>query len=265
MVTIKNFSMPHNCYDCDLHNYHECDLTNESIEEDYCWNGDSREKHCPLREIEAIPKADYEARLKADMVAMLTEIQMEIEECVDGAEGSAQFEQGVDIARNQVIDITQEKISKLKENAEYKEPTTKNDLGVDCVARQDVERYIEGFINEYTPKEELEFINLELDGLKHLPSVTPQKPKWIPVSERLPEPYMFVNATCRSLVDDREDWVVETIYLPIPKEANKHGYSDWGNIPILNWGEAEVIAWVERVIPQPYKADRSEEQTGENT
>ena len=61
-------------------------------------------------------------------------------------------------------------------NAEYKEPTTKNDLGVDCVARQDVERFIEGFINEYTPEEELEFINLELDGLKHLPPATPQEP-----------------------------------------------------------------------------------------
>ena len=56
MVGIKNFEMPHNCYDCDLHNYHECDLTSESIEDDYCWNGDSREKHCPLRELEAIPK-----------------------------------------------------------------------------------------------------------------------------------------------------------------------------------------------------------------
>ena len=57
------------------------------------------------------------------------------------------------------------------------EPTTKNDLGVDCVARQDVERFIEGFINEYTPEEELEFINLELDGLKHLPPATPQELK----------------------------------------------------------------------------------------
>jgi hypothetical protein len=32
--------------------------------------------------VEAIPKADYEARLKADMVAMLTDIQLEIEEIV---------------------------------------------------------------------------------------------------------------------------------------------------------------------------------------
>ncbi|MBQ1182040.1 MAG: hypothetical protein IIX53_00005 [Phascolarctobacterium sp.] len=30
--------------------------------------------------VEAIPKADYENRLKADMAAMLTEIQVEIEE-----------------------------------------------------------------------------------------------------------------------------------------------------------------------------------------
>lgn len=30
--------------------------------------------------VEAIPKAEYENRLKADMVAMLTEIQLEIEE-----------------------------------------------------------------------------------------------------------------------------------------------------------------------------------------
>jgi len=82
-----------------------------------------------------------------------------------------------------------------------------------------------------------------------------QEPRWIPVSEKLPEPFTFVNATCRSLVDDRENWVVETIYSPIPKEANEHGYSDWGNIPMLNWGEAEVIAWVERIIPQPYKAE----------
>ena len=89
--------------------------------------------------------------------------------------------------------------------------------------------------------------------LKEVPSG-----KWIPVNERLPEPYMFVNATCRSLVDDREDWVIETVYLPIPKEVNKHGYSNWGNIPMLNWGEAEVIAWVERVIPQPYKAESEE-------
>lgn len=67
-----------------------------------------------IETVEAISKADYEARLKADMVAMLTEMQIEIEECVDGAEGSPQFEQGVTIARVQVVDIIQEKINALR-------------------------------------------------------------------------------------------------------------------------------------------------------
>ena len=64
--------------------------------------------------VEAIPKAEYENRLKADMVAMLAEIQLEIEECIDGQEGSPQFEQGVTIARVQVVEIIQQKIDKLK-------------------------------------------------------------------------------------------------------------------------------------------------------
>lgn len=34
--------------------------------------------------VEAIPKADYEARLKADMAAMLTDLSMEIGEIEDG-------------------------------------------------------------------------------------------------------------------------------------------------------------------------------------
>lgn len=105
MVGIKDFDMPYNCYDCELHNYHECDLTSESIEDDYCWNGDSREKHCPL--VEAISKDQYEARLKADMVAMLTEIQLEIEELdPSGNEWSDSLD-----ACNEVI---QQKINALK-------------------------------------------------------------------------------------------------------------------------------------------------------
>ena len=79
-----------------------------------------------------------------------------------------------------------------------------------------------------------------------------QEPKWIPVSERLPETFSFVNCTCHSLIDDREDWAVETVY--IPQQSNSP-YSDWGNIPILNWKQAEVVAWMYRDIPKPYKAE----------
>ena len=53
--------------------------------------------------VEAIPKADYEARLKADMVAMLTEIQLEIEEMP------------MHYDPRDVNDLIQQKIDKLKE------------------------------------------------------------------------------------------------------------------------------------------------------
>ena len=111
--------MPHNCYDCDLHNYHECDLTTESIEEDYCWNGDSREKHCPLREVQAIPKADYEARLKADLVAMLTEILLEAEEnTVRWYVGRVDGKSDDVVLMETINDIIQQKIDALKAESE---------------------------------------------------------------------------------------------------------------------------------------------------
>jgi FtsZ-binding cell division protein ZapB len=55
--------------------------------------------------IEAIPKDQYEARLKADMVAMLTEIQLEIEELDTPNNGSAYMD---------CVEIIQQKIDALK-------------------------------------------------------------------------------------------------------------------------------------------------------
>lgn len=59
-------------------------------------------------------QADYENRLNADKIAMLKDLQSDIEECVDGAEGSPQFEQGVTIARVQVVEMIQQKIDELE-------------------------------------------------------------------------------------------------------------------------------------------------------
>ena len=60
--------------------------------------------------IEAIPKSDYEARLKGDLVAMLTEIQTEIKEMDSGCgwEGYR--------PTAQVIGLIQQKINELKED-----------------------------------------------------------------------------------------------------------------------------------------------------
>ena len=91
--------------------------------------------------------------------------------------------------------------------------------------------------------------------ISFMPSVTPTQ-RWIPCSERLPKVYEFVNCTCHSLIDDREDWVVETVYIP---QASGSPYSDWGNIPMLNDEECEVIAWMYRNIPEPYKAEMESE------
>ena len=59
--------------------------------------------------IEAIPKADYEARLKADLVAMLTEIQLEIQELWDA---DPSYIEGVYDSEM----VIQQKIDKLKGN-----------------------------------------------------------------------------------------------------------------------------------------------------
>lgn len=65
-------------------------------------------------------------------------------------------------------------------NAEYKEPTTKNDLGVDCISRQAVIDGIkEYFHDEYYQRTSIQdcrdcFIE---DVLNNLPSVTPQEPR----------------------------------------------------------------------------------------
>lgn len=87
-----------------------------------------------------------------------------------------------------------------------------------------------------------------------------QEQRWIPVSERLPKPFSSVDCTCHSLIDDREDWVVETCYIPQPQNSP---FSDWGNIPMLNYGDCEVVAWMYREIPKPYKTE-SEVDNGDD-
>ena len=63
--------------------------------------------------VEAIPKADYEARLKADMVAMLEELQLEIEEIVreEGGLINKKWANGLQYSEK----IIQKKINSLKE------------------------------------------------------------------------------------------------------------------------------------------------------
>ena len=65
-----------------------------------------------IETVEAIPKDQYEQRLKADMVAMLTEIQLEIEELKNEPACCHHYKRGV----NRSSDIIQQKIDDLKDN-----------------------------------------------------------------------------------------------------------------------------------------------------
>ena len=67
-----------------------------------------------VKPVEAIPKDQYEQRLKADMVAMLTEIQLEIEEL--RAKKHFQYKHGQEHGLNDALELIQQKIDKLKEN-----------------------------------------------------------------------------------------------------------------------------------------------------
>lgn len=69
--------------------------------------------------VEAIPKADYENRLKADMVAMLTEIQLEIEEYKRDLLNKDIIKDHEDFDHNNLIEVIsgniQQKINSLEE------------------------------------------------------------------------------------------------------------------------------------------------------
>lgn len=125
----------------------------------------------------------------------------------------------------------------------------------DSISRQKVLNTLDFADNALDEERTVEkYKELLTECIKMLPSAE-NNGEWIPVSERLPEKFRFVNCTCHSLIDDREDWVVETVYVPQPPNSP---YSDWGNIPMLNDKKCEVTAWVYREIPEPYKAERGE-------
>ena len=129
-----------------------------------------------------------------------------------------------------------------------------DDVTIDMLYCDDTEVIEEHLANYQRCAEEHKQIS---EWLKELKRLKEQEPKWIPVSERLPMEFEFVNCTCHSLIDDREDWVVETVYIPQPSDSP---YSDWGNIPMLNSGDCEVVAWVHRDIPKPYKAESEDKE-----
>ena len=70
------------------------------------------------------------------------------------------------------------------------------------------------------------------------------QPEWIPCSKKMPPDFQWCYATCKSLVDNRENWVIDWCYIP-----GEH----FNSIPMIRYGDAEVIAWMPR--PKPYQEE----------
>ena len=70
------------------------------------------------------------------------------------------------------------------------------------------------------------------------------EPHWIPVTEPPKGDFMPYYATCRSKEDDRENWVIEGMYTK---------YSGWEYPPMVRDGRAEIIAWMPKELPEPFK------------
>jgi len=84
------------------------------------------------------------------------------------------------------------------------------------------------------------------DTIKVLP---PAQPGWIPCSEKMPPDYQWYYATCKSLVDNRENWVVEGCYTP---------WEHFNSTPMIKCGQAEVIAWMPKEFPEPWEGEQDE-------
>lgn len=74
-----------------------------------------------VKPVEAIPKADYEKRLKADMISMLTELKKEIDAAPINPNGSESFKLGQATAFDRCESLIRRKINELEEESEAKD------------------------------------------------------------------------------------------------------------------------------------------------
>lgn len=135
LIAIKDFEMPNTCGDCPYCIYtadekryigycntsdddYFCKALDRFMEYDKVDGGVDilgKPLDCPL--VEAIPKSDYNARLKADMVAMLTEIQLACEKnTVRWYVGRVDGKSDDVVLMETINDIIQQKINDLKRN-----------------------------------------------------------------------------------------------------------------------------------------------------
>lgn len=147
--------------------------------------------------------------------------------------------------------------------------TTKKDLGVECISRTQAQTEIEMNASRYTIAKErggmgqvewsdqLIKVSDAVDIIRHLPSVTPQDPRWIPVSERTPKhggEYLLWGKICED--DDEEYCFLGDYYEFEEKFGIEEGIYDPHTLGFIGTEIDEyysVIAWMP--LPKPYNAE----------
>ena len=128
----------------------------------------------------------------------------------------------------------------------YQEPTTKNDLGVDCISRIETIDYL----CKHCPDDGECFKDCdEIKHLRQMPSVTPQEHRWILINEKLPEEK--INPTTHDYYEYQCTFYADGIY---DVRSYKFGGGHWWN----GAGTIDdcVIAW--RELPEPYKGGQED-------
>ena len=92
--------------------YMNVDDVLNSVIDDLQGNALNGYENCPT--VEAIPKDDYENRLKADLKAILVELQLEIEE-LDVSDVVPEYQDGAEETKEHIANMIEEKINSLKE------------------------------------------------------------------------------------------------------------------------------------------------------
>ena len=145
------------------------------------------------------------------------------------------------------------------------EPTTKNDLAVDCISRKDTIEYLKQVTVTDGITFETGFKQILLD-IENMPSVLP-KAKWIPVTEKLPHdrdwylgifkepdtgwinplPYICDYVGRETKATTKEYWILR-------------GFTDIDE-PCDYYLNLECVAWMP--LPEPYELQESEDNNAE--
>jgi len=123
---------------------------------------------------------------------------------------------------------------------EKQEPTTKNDLGVDCIV---------DILGSYTDLDIPYKREIAEDILTKLSLVTPQKPRWISVTERLPEVETDV-LICYSNTISVGYWYVDTATYDFEfRDLCETGWYYSQDDEFISCDPYDVIAWMP--LPKP--------------